>query len=69
MGEAFHTIVRDDADIILRWTEAAITPVAVAGFAAMKAFRRGTTILSMLRGLLMQTGYGFVMAKGRESCL
>lgn len=38
MGEAFHTIVRDDADIILAGgTEAAITPVAVAGFAAMKA--------------------------------
>ncbi len=38
MGEAFHTIIRDDADVILAGgTEAAITPVAVAGFAAMKA--------------------------------
>lgn len=38
MGEAFHTIVRDDADIILAGgAEAAITQVAVAGFGAMKA--------------------------------
>lgn len=38
MGEAFHTIVRGDADILLAGgAEAAITPVAVAGFSAMKA--------------------------------
>lgn len=38
MGEAFHTIGRGDADILLAGgSEAAITPVAVAGFGAMKA--------------------------------
>ncbi len=38
MGEAFHTIIRGDADILLAGgAEAAITPVAVAGFSAMKA--------------------------------
>ncbi|NCC58674.1 MAG: hypothetical protein EOM17_13775 [Synergistales bacterium] len=38
MGEAYHTIMRDDADIILAGgAEAALTQVAVAGFAAMRA--------------------------------
>lgn len=38
MGEAYHAIVRGDADILLAGgSEAAITPVAVAGFGAMKA--------------------------------
>ncbi len=38
MGEAFYTIQRGDADIILAGgSEAALTPVAVAGFGAMKA--------------------------------
>ena len=38
MGEAYHTIVRDDADIILAGgTEAALRSISIAGFAAMKA--------------------------------
>jgi 3-oxoacyl-[acyl-carrier-protein] synthase II len=38
MGEAMHTIRRDDADIMLvGGVEAAITPIAIAGFANMKA--------------------------------
>ncbi|MDR1885945.1 MAG: beta-ketoacyl-ACP synthase II [Synergistaceae bacterium] len=38
MGEAMHTIGRGDADIILAGgAEAAITPIAIAGFANMKA--------------------------------
>lgn len=38
MGEAFHAIRRGEADIIMAGgSEAAITPVAVAGFSAMKA--------------------------------
>lgn len=38
MGEALHTIVRGDADIIFAGgAEAAITPIAIAGFANMKA--------------------------------
>lgn len=38
MGEAYHTILRDDADIILAGgTEAALRSIGIAGFAAMKA--------------------------------
>lgn len=38
MGEAYHTIVRDDADIILAGgTEAGLQSISIAGFAAMKA--------------------------------
>lgn len=38
MGEAMHAIARGDADIVLTGgSEAAITPVAIAGFANMKA--------------------------------
>ncbi|MDR0765291.1 MAG: beta-ketoacyl-ACP synthase II [Synergistaceae bacterium] len=38
MGEAMHAIRRDDADVmIVGGVEAAITPVAIAGFANMKA--------------------------------
>lgn len=38
MGEAYHTIVRDDADVILAGgTEAALRSISIAGFAAMKA--------------------------------
>ncbi|MDN5318148.1 MAG: 3-oxoacyl-[acyl-carrier-protein] synthase [Thermovirga sp.] len=38
MGEAFHAIRRGEADIIMAGgSEAAITPIAVAGFSAMKA--------------------------------
>jgi 3-oxoacyl-[acyl-carrier-protein] synthase II len=38
LGEAWHAIVRGDADIMLAGgTEAAVTPVVVAGFANMKA--------------------------------
>ena len=38
MGEAMHTIRRGDADImVVGGVEAAITPIAIAGFANMKA--------------------------------
>lgn len=38
MGEAYHCIVRGDADLILTGgSEAAITPLATAGFASLKA--------------------------------
>lgn len=38
MGEAYHTIIRDDADVILAGgTEAALRTISIAGFAAMKA--------------------------------
>jgi len=38
LGEAYHTILRDDADVILAGgTEAALRTISIAGFAAMKA--------------------------------
>lgn len=38
MGEAMHAIARGDADVIMAGgSEAAITPIAIAGFANMKA--------------------------------
>lgn len=38
IGQAYHTIVRDDADIILAGgSEAALRSIGIAGFAAMKA--------------------------------
>ena len=65
MGEAFHTIVRDDADVILAGgTEAAITPVAVAGFAAMKALStRNEDPLHASRPFDIDRD-GFVMGEG-----
>jgi 3-oxoacyl-[acyl-carrier-protein] synthase II len=65
MGEAFHTIVRDDADVILAGgTEAAITPVAVAGFAAMKALStRNEDPLHASRPFDVDRD-GFVMGEG-----
>ena len=65
MGEAYHTIVRDDADVILAGgTEAAITPVAVAGFAAMKALStRNDDPLRASRPFDIERD-GFVMGEG-----
>ncbi len=38
MGEAYHTILRDDADVILAGgTEAALRSISIGGFAALKA--------------------------------
>lgn len=38
LGQAYHTIVRDDADVILAGgSEAALRSIGIAGFAAMKA--------------------------------
>ncbi len=38
MGEAYHAIVRDDADVIISGgTEAALRGITIAGFASMKA--------------------------------
>lgn len=38
MGEAYHAIIRDDADVIVAGgTEAALRAISIAGFASMKA--------------------------------
>lgn len=65
MGEAFHTIVRDDADIILAGgAEAAITQVAVAGFAAMKALSTRNDDPSHASRPFDLDRDGFVMGEG-----
>jgi len=65
MGEAFHTIVRDDADIILAGgAEAAITQVAVAGFGAMKALSTRNDDPSHASRPFDRDRDGFVMGEG-----
>ena len=65
MGEAFHTIVRDDADIILAGgAEAAITQVAVAGFGAMKALSTRNDDPSHASRPFDLDRDGFVMGEG-----
>ncbi|MDT8283958.1 MAG: beta-ketoacyl-ACP synthase II [Thermovirgaceae bacterium] len=65
MGEAFHTIARDDADIILTGgAEAAITEVAVAGFAAMKALSTRNEDPSHASRPFDVDRDGFVMGEG-----
>jgi 3-oxoacyl-[acyl-carrier-protein] synthase II len=65
MGEAYHTIVRDDADIILAGgAEAAITPVAVAGFAAMRALSTRNEDPSHASRPFDAERDGFVMGEG-----
>lgn len=65
MGEAFHTIARDDADIILAGgAEAAITQVAVAGFGAMKALSTRNEDPSHASRPFDLDRDGFVMGEG-----
>lgn len=65
MGEAFHTIVRDDADIILAGgAEAAITQFAVAGFGAMKALSTRNDDPSHASRPFDLDRDGFVMGEG-----
>jgi 3-oxoacyl-[acyl-carrier-protein] synthase II len=65
MGEAYHTILRDDADIILAGgTEAAITQVAVAGFAAMRALSTRNDDPSHASRPFDADRDGFVMGEG-----
>jgi 3-oxoacyl-[acyl-carrier-protein] synthase II len=65
MGEAMHTIRRDDADIMLvGGVEAAITPIAIAGFANMKALStRNDAPESASRPFDLERD-GFVMGEG-----
>lgn len=65
MGEALHAIRRRDADIILAGgAEAAITPIAIAGFANMKALStRNDEPLKASRPFDRERD-GFVMGEG-----
>jgi 3-oxoacyl-[acyl-carrier-protein] synthase II len=75
IGEAFHAIVRDDADVMLAGgTEAAITSLGVAGFANMHALTtRNDDPLAASRpfdkerdGFLMGEGSGIIVLEELE---
>ena len=65
MGEAMHAIRRGDADIILAGgAEAAITPIAIAGFANMKALSTHNDEPEKASRPFDKERDGFVMGEG-----
>lgn len=65
LGEAACTIVRDDADIIIAGgAEAAITPIAIAGFANMKALSTRNDEPGRASRPFDRERDGFVMGEG-----
>lgn len=65
MGEAMHAIVRGDADIIFAGgAEAAITPIAIAGFANMKALSTRNDDPAHASRPFDRDREGFVMGEG-----
>jgi len=65
MGEAFHAIRRGDADLIISGGgEAAITPIAVAGFAANKTLSTRNDEPSRASRPFDRDRDGFVMGEG-----
>ena len=65
MGEAYHTIVRGDADIIITGgTEAAMTPLALAGFINPKAVSKRNDTPTEASRPFDKTRDGFVMSEG-----
>ena len=65
MGEAMHNIKRGDADIILAGgAEAAITPIAIAGFANMKALSTRNDEPEKASRPFDKERDGFVMGEG-----
>ncbi|MDR1472515.1 MAG: beta-ketoacyl-ACP synthase II [Synergistaceae bacterium] len=65
MGEAMHAIRRGDADIILAGgVEAAITPIAIAGFANMKALSTRNDEPERASRPFDRERDGFVMGEG-----
>ncbi|MDR3332617.1 MAG: beta-ketoacyl-ACP synthase II, partial [Synergistaceae bacterium] len=75
MGEAMHAIIRGDADVILAGgAEAAITPIAIAGFANMKALstnndepERASRPFDLKRdGFIMGEGAGILLFEELE---
>jgi len=78
IGQAFHTILRDDADIILAGgTESALRSIGIAGFAAMKALStRNDEPKSASRpfdrdrdGFVMGDGSGIILLEELEHAL
>ena len=65
MGEAYHTIVRDDADVIVAGgTEAALRTISIAGFAAMKALSTRMDSPETASRPFDRDRDGFVMGEG-----
>ena len=65
MGEAFHAIRRGDADIVISGgAEAAITPIAVAGFAANKTLSTRNDDPSRASRPFDRDRDGFVLGEG-----
>ena len=65
MGEAYHTIVRDDADVIIAGgTEAALRTISIAGFAAMKALSTRMDSPETASRPFDKDRDGFVMGEG-----
>jgi 3-oxoacyl-[acyl-carrier-protein] synthase II len=65
IGEAFHTIVRDAADVMIAGgTEAVITPLAVSTFGNMRALSANMTTPQEASRPFDRERDGFVMAEG-----
>ena len=65
LGEAYHTIVRDDADVILAGgTEAALRAISIAGFASMKALSTRMASPETASRPFDKDRDGFVMGEG-----
>ena len=65
MGEAYHAIVRDDADVIISGgTEAALRAISIAGFASMKALSTRNDNPEIASRPFDKDRDGFVMGEG-----
>ena len=65
MGEAYHAIVRDDADVIIAGgTEAALRAISIAGFASMKALSTRNDDPAHASRPFDKDRDGFVMGEG-----
>jgi 3-oxoacyl-[acyl-carrier-protein] synthase II len=78
LGEAYNAIIRDDADLALAGgAEAAITPIAIAGFATLKALstrnddpQAASRPFDLDRdGFVMGEGAGILLLEEREYAL
>ncbi|MBQ3646642.1 MAG: beta-ketoacyl-ACP synthase II, partial [Synergistaceae bacterium] len=65
MGEAYHAIIRDDADVIISGgTEAALRAISMAGFASMKALSTRNDDPEHASRPFDKNRDGFVMGEG-----
>ena len=65
LGEAFHTIARGEADVVITGgSEAAMTPLALAGFINPKALSRRNDTPTEASRPFDRTRDGFVMSEG-----